>query len=73
MFKDSKPNLSETAQNKLKALVAETVESKVEKEIKKIARKLTVKFIITGVALAGACLLISKSDKIAELITKPKN
>ena len=43
------------------------------KEVKKITRKLTVKLIVTGVALAGVVLLVNNSDKIVGLITKPKD
>lgn len=71
--KDIKADLSEAAQEKLKRIIAETVESKLQKEVKKITRKLTVKFIITGVALAGVYLLVNNSDKIVHLIIKPKN
>ena len=72
IVKDIKADLSEAAQDKLKEMIAETVESKLQKEVKKITKKLTIKFIISGVALAGVYLLINNSDKIVDLITKPK-
>ena len=73
IIEDLKADLSEAAQNKLKSMIAETVESKLQKEVKKITKKLTVKFIITGVALAGAVLLVNHSDKIIDLVAKQKD
>ena len=72
IVKDIKADLNEAAQDKLKGMIAEAVESKLQKEVKKITKKLTIKFIISGVALAGVYLLINNSDKIVDLITKPK-
>ena len=73
IIEDLKADLSEAAQNKLKALVGDMVESKVQKEAKKIAKKLTIKFILSGIALAGFCLLVSNSDKVVDLVTKSKD
>lgn len=73
IIEDLKADLTEAAQNKLKAIIADTVESKVQKEVKKITKKLTVKFILTGVALAGVCLLVSNSDKIVDMVVKTKD
>ncbi|MED9970904.1 MAG: hypothetical protein UFA98_13010 [Ruminococcus sp.] len=39
--------------------------------MKKITRALTVKFVITGIAMAGAFLLINNADKIVNLLIKP--
>ena len=72
IVKDIKTDLGAAAQNKLKAMIAETVESKLQKEAKKITRKLTIKFIISGVALAGVYLLINNSDKIIDLVKRNK-
>jgi hypothetical protein len=68
IIKDLKADLTEAAQNKLKAMIAEAVENKVQKEIGKFNRKLTVKLLVTGVAIAGAYLLINYSDKIVDLV-----
>ena len=73
IIEDLKIDLSEAAQEKLKGMIAAAVESRIQKEAKKIAKKLAVKFIITGVALAGAYLLIDKSDKIVNLVTRSKD
>lgn len=73
IIKDLKADLSEAAQNKLKAMIGDMVESKIQKEAKKIAKKLTIKFILSGVALAGVCLIVSNSGKIAGMIAKPKD
>lgn len=69
---DIKAELSETAQDKLKAMIVDTVEKKFQKEVKKITRKLTINFIVSGVALAGFVLIVNNADKIADLIVKPK-
>ncbi len=70
IVKDLKVDLSEAAQNKLKEVIAEAVESKLQKEVKKIARRITVRFIVSGVALAGICLIAGNSDKIVNLVKK---
>ena len=72
IIEDLKADLSEAARNKLKEIVSDTVDSKIQKEVKKITKKLTIKLIITGIALAGVCLLVGNSDKIADLVTTPK-
>lgn len=73
IIEDLKIDLSEAAQDKLKSMIANAVESRLQKEVKKITKKLAVKFIITGVALAGAYLLINHSDKIVDIVAKPKD
>ena len=73
IIEDLKADLTEAAQNKLKAIISDTVESKIQKEVKKITKKLTIKFIITGVALAGVYFLINNSDKVVDLVTKSKD
>lgn len=70
--KNHKSNLSESAQNKLKAMIADTVEKKLQKEMKKITRKLTINFIISGAALAGSCLLARYSSKLVDLVIRSK-
>ena len=76
IIEDLKADLSEAAQNKLRAFISETVEkkldSKLQKELKKVAKKLTLRFVITGVALAGVVLLAANSDKLIALIAKPE-
>lgn len=42
------------------------------KELKKISKKLTLRLIVTGVALAGIVLLAANSDKLIALIAKPE-
>ena len=69
-IKKKQADLTEAAQEKVKGVIEQAVENKLHKE--KITRKLTVKFIITGVAVAGAFLLVNNADKIANLLTKPK-
>ena len=73
IIEDLKADLTEAAQNKLKAMIADAVESKLKKEVKKITKKLTIKFILTGVALAGVYLLVNNSDKIVDLVTRSKD
>lgn len=73
IVKSLKAELSESAQNKLEAVVAEAVEKKLKKEVKKVAKKLTVRFIVTGVVLAGVCIVAGNSDKIVNYFTKRKN
>lgn len=73
IVKNLKAELSESAQNKLEAVVSEAVEKKLKKEVKKVAKKLTVKFIVTGVVLAGVCIAASNSDKIVNYFLKQKN
>lgn len=68
-----KADLSEAAQDKLKELIADTVEKKVQKEVKKVTKKLTIRFVLTGTALAGACLLADHSGKIVDLVKKAKD
>lgn len=41
--------------------------------VKKVAKKLTVRFIVTGVVLAGVCIVAGNSDKIVNYFTKQKN
>ena len=71
IINDLKTDLSEAAQDRLKAYIAQTVEKKIQKEAKKITKKLTINFIISGVTLAGAILVINNVDKISDLILKP--
>jgi len=73
IIEDLKADLSEAAQNKLKETISDMIESKLQREIKKIAKKLTVKFIIAGVAMAGAFLLAGSADKVVDLVTKSKD
>ena len=73
IIEDLKTDLSEAAQKKLKEIIADTVESKLQKEVKKITKKLTVNFILTGVALASMVLLVNHSDKIVDLVIKTKD
>lgn len=70
---DLKADLSEAAQDKLREMIADTVEKKVQKEVKKITKKLTVRFLLTGAALAGACMLADRSDKVVGLIKKVRD
>lgn len=72
IIEDLKADLSEAARDKLKEIISDTVEAKLQKEVKKITKKLIVQFIITGVALAGICLLAGNTDKIVEPVMKPK-
>ena len=68
-----KANLSKAVQKKLKNAVEYTVERKLRNEVKKITKKLTIHFIISGVALAGTLLLSNNADKIVDRLIKPKN
>ena len=47
-------------------------EKKLQKEMKKITRKLTINFIISGAALAGSCLLARYSSKLVDLVIRSK-
>lgn len=69
MIENIKAELSENAQQKLKTVVEDAVEKKIRKELKRTARKLTFKFIVTGAAIAGAFLFVSKAHKIASLLS----
>ena len=68
-----KTALKEAALSKLKGIVTDAFDSKIKKEVKKATRRLTFKFIIAGVAFAGVCLLVSKSNKIVNPAIEPKN
>ncbi|MBR1483944.1 MAG: hypothetical protein IJ598_13405 [Ruminococcus sp.] len=76
MIKNIKKEMSESAQNKLRGFVEQSVEQAIEnklhKEIKKVTRALTVKFIITGAVMAGALVLVNNADKIVNLLMKQK-
>lgn len=72
IMNEIKKDLKESAQDKLKAMIAEAVEKKLQKEMKKISRKLTINFIIFGIALAGSYIVVHHSDKIISLITRKK-
>lgn len=68
-----KADISEAAQEKIKGMVEQAIESKLKKEAKKAARRMTVKFIISGIALAGVILLASNAEKAVKLVIKPKS
>ena len=72
LMEEIKADLNEAAEEKLKALIADTVEKKVRKEVRKITKKLTIRFVLTGAALAGACLFIDRSGKIVDIVKKEK-
>ena len=65
IIEDLKADLSEAAENKIKAVIEKAVEAKVQKEVKKVVKKLTIKMIVTAVALAGTVLIVNNVDKIA--------
>ena len=73
---NKKHELSESAHAKLKGLVEQSVEKalekKIQKEMKKVTRALTIKFIVSGVAMVGAFVLVNNADKIVNLLTKSK-
>lgn len=70
IIKELKADLGEVAQEKVKGLVEQAVEKKFQKEMRRITKKLTVKFIITGVAMVGAFLLVNNADHIVDLLIK---
>ena len=74
MNSKKKSELSESAHAKLKGLVEQSVENALEKklhdEMKKVTKALTIKFIVSGVAMVGALVLINNADKIVSLLIK---
>ena len=72
IIEDIKADLSEAAQDKLKAMIGKTIETKLQKEAKKLTRRLTIKFILTGVALAGVYVVVNHSGKIIDYMIKSK-
>ena len=72
IINDLKADLSEAAQAKLKETIETAVEKKLEKKMKKVVGKLTRRFLITGIAMAGALLLVNNAGAIAKSLTKSK-
>lgn len=72
IIEDLRADLSEAAEKKLKSVIEQSVEKKLQKEVKKITKKLTIKLIITGAAMAGAFLILNKSDKIVDFLVGTK-
>ena len=60
------------AQNKLQMMIKKAVQEQFKKRMEKLARRLAIQFVITGVAFATVKVLASRADTIAGLLTKPK-
>ena len=72
IIKNLKAELSEEAQAKLKEYIGKAVEYKVQAEMKKVAKKLTKKLIIGGVAVCAVLAVAGNADKIAARLMQPK-